>query len=222
VNVKGTKMVERKGIGVGKERGTLELYPTIQAQPETPPPQVCLDWPFDGVIFFGDLNYRLDLPRLEIELLRDAMDINFDKAVRGDKDRARATLVLENVLNYDQLRREMAASRVFTGFQEGDIEFLPTFKYDRQSDTFDSSTKLRPPAWTDRILYFVDTTAPPIKSDNTGVSTVQETAAPEGGDMPATGECHRGRPMLQLLTYKSVQARHSDHRPVVAKFQLNL
>ena len=31
------------------------------------------DWfnPFDACLFFGDLNYRLDLPRLEIESFHD-------------------------------------------------------------------------------------------------------------------------------------------------------
>jgi phosphatidylinositol-bisphosphatase len=175
-------------------------------------PPACLDWPFDGVIFFGDLNYRLDLPRLEIEMLRDDMEVVSSRTVKhGPAARAsRALNVLQNLLNYDQLRREMAASRVFTGFQEGQIDFLPTFKYDRESDVFDSSSKLRPPAWTDRVLYFVETAT---------------ATAPVNGaeDVAAVVDEHPGRaPMLELVDYKSITARHSDHRPVMAKFRLNL
>jgi hypothetical protein len=32
--------------------------------------------PFDGIIFMGDFNYRVDLPRLEIEVYKEAIDAN--------------------------------------------------------------------------------------------------------------------------------------------------
>ena len=32
--------------------------------------------PFDGIIFMGDFNYRVDLPRLEIEAYKEAIDAN--------------------------------------------------------------------------------------------------------------------------------------------------
>ena len=43
--------------------------------------------------------------------------------------------------------------RVFQGYSEGKILFQPTFKYDKGTNQFDSSSKYRPPAWTDRVLY---------------------------------------------------------------------
>lgn len=67
----------------------------------------------------------------------------------------------------------MRQGRVFAGYQEGDITFLPTYKYDNGTDVYDTryetcviilfnwpdnlgfmhSEKQRIPGWTDRILF---------------------------------------------------------------------
>lgn len=59
-------------------------------------------------------------------------------------------------------------NRAFQGYSEGKILFQPTFKYDRGSNQFDSSSKCRPPAWTDRVLYnMAAVRSPPIlQNDN--------------------------------------------------------
>ncbi|KAL7063578.1 hypothetical protein AAHC03_0343 [Spirometra sp. Aus1] len=43
--------------------------------------------------------------------------------------------------------------QIFEGFEEGEISFLPTFKFDINSDSYDTSEKQRVPSYTDRILY---------------------------------------------------------------------
>ncbi len=42
--------------------------------------------------------------------------------------------------------------QVFHGFEEGEINFPPTYKYDTFSDDYDTSEKGRIPAYTDRVL----------------------------------------------------------------------
>jgi hypothetical protein len=53
----------------------------------------------------------------------------------------------------DQLRVEMELEHVFIDYQEPPINFMPTYKFDINTDSYDTSEKLRTPSWTDRILY---------------------------------------------------------------------
>jgi len=53
----------------------------------------------------------------------------------------------------DQFRRERTAKRAFAGFEEGDLLFPPTYKFDPGTDDWDTSEKARAPAWTDRVLW---------------------------------------------------------------------
>eukprot|EP00698_Gefionella_okellyi_P006764 TRINITY_DN1620_c0_g1_i2.p2 TRINITY_DN1620_c0_g1~~TRINITY_DN1620_c0_g1_i2.p2 ORF type:complete len:161 (+),score=28.41 TRINITY_DN1620_c0_g1_i2:571-1053(+) len=89
---------------------------------------------FDRVFWLGDLNYRVKASRRMADvLLKDGM--------------------LEVLIANDQLRLEMARGTVFVGFAEGDLTFLPTYKYDDDCDTYDTSAKMRVPSWTDRVLW---------------------------------------------------------------------
>jgi len=88
----------------------------------------------DFTVWMGDLNYRIDLARTEVV------------AAISEQDLAR----LEHK---DQLRQAQRSGRVARGFEEGPLAFAPTYKFDPQSDVYDSSKKARIPAWTDRILF---------------------------------------------------------------------
>lgn len=47
-----------------------------------------------------------------------------------------------------QLRQVMDAGIAFAGYQEGPLLFRPTYRYDLGTDTYDTSEKMRIPAWT--------------------------------------------------------------------------
>lgn len=86
------------------------------------------------VFVLGDLNYRIAMDRRDIEQLVSKRDYNA-------------------LLFWDQLRNEIKEESLFVGFQEGAINFPPTYKYDIGTKTFDTSEKARIPAYTDRIFY---------------------------------------------------------------------
>lgn len=87
------------------------------------------------IFFVGDLNYRIGGPYFTIKQLATAGKY-FD------------------MLEYDQLTTEKRAMNVFSGFNEEDIHFPPTYKFNKSSVTYDTSKKLRVPSFTDRILYY--------------------------------------------------------------------
>lgn len=62
---------------------------------------------------------------------------------------------IASLIPHDQLRIQQQSGKAFhDGWQEGEITFLPTYKYDVGSVArFDSSEKHRGPSWCDRILY---------------------------------------------------------------------
>lgn len=48
----------------------------------------------------------------------------------------------------DQLNFAMTSGTAFSGYIEGPIVFRPTYRYDVGTDNYDTSEKLRIPAWT--------------------------------------------------------------------------
>ncbi|CAG8561831.1 18417_t:CDS:10, partial [Acaulospora morrowiae] len=99
------------------------------------------------VIWLGDFNYRISLD--------------------NDKVRRLVATDFTKLLSEEQLIRENTMGRVFTDYIEGPITFPPTYKYDSNSDEYDTSEKQRIPAWTDRILY----------CDNRGIRQIGYTRA---------------------------------------------
>lgn len=88
----------------------------------------------DHVIWFGDLNYRINLPN---DQCRKLVDLG----------------AFDELLGEDQLNQEITNKGAFYGFKEGPIKFYPTYKFDKRTSNYDTSEKQRVPSWTDRIMY---------------------------------------------------------------------
>ncbi|CAA7034736.1 unnamed protein product [Microthlaspi erraticum] len=112
-------------------------FPKITKYPSCRAPERIVD--HDRVLWLGDLNYRVALTYEETRVLMEDND-------------------WDTLLEKDQLNMERGAGRVFSGFQEGQIFFAPTYKYTQNSDAYAGETtkskkKRRTPAWCDRILW---------------------------------------------------------------------
>lgn len=88
----------------------------------------------DHIIWLGDFNYRINLPNDTVRNLVSKND-------------------LKTLYECDQLTRSREIGAVFPGFNEAEIKFKPTYKYDNGTNNYDSSEKQRIPAWTDRVLF---------------------------------------------------------------------
>ncbi|EDQ87577.1 uncharacterized protein MONBRDRAFT_27082 [Monosiga brevicollis MX1] len=96
---------------------------------------------FHHVFFFGDLNYRINLP----------VNMVIDDAKRQQYTR---------LCQYDQLLMQRGSQKMFFGFEEGPIEFPPSYRYKRGTrDVYEyekqkaSGIKINVPSYTDRIMW---------------------------------------------------------------------
>ncbi|KAG5464676.1 hypothetical protein LSCM4_00116 [Leishmania orientalis] len=134
---------------------------------------------FDLTFFGGDLNYRINGTRKAIEYV-----IHQHRNIRSI------------LINNDQLSLERARGKVFQGFQEGNLLFRPTYKYEVSAgggvtlDAYNfSHKKKRLPAYCDRILF-------------------------------KKKMCSAARRVAIRLYTDVPNVRSSDHRPVVALFDV--
>lgn len=82
-------------------------------------------------------------------------ETNIEEEIDASMDPTSLQTTLSCLLPHDELHQQMKLRKAFhDGWQEGPINFLPTYKYDAGSvGVFDSSEKKRAPSWCDRILY---------------------------------------------------------------------
>jgi len=92
----------------------------------------------DYVFWMGDLNFRIN-------------DVSNPQTKMMIAQRHYTELV-----KHDQLQKAKLHGTIFKDFNEGSLDFDPTFKYDIGTDTYDTSSKHRKPAWCDRILWRVN------------------------------------------------------------------
>ncbi|KIL66111.1 hypothetical protein M378DRAFT_192118 [Amanita muscaria Koide BX008] len=126
----------------------------------------------DALFWLGDLNYRIDLPDIDIrEILSSKIWENKDGIMQ----------------EHDQLIKSRRTGKAFTNFHEAQIRFPPTYRFTPGILT-DGYNSKRKPAWTDRILLLA---GPTVK--------------------------------IRQLSYSNhPKITMSDHRPVLADFEINV
>ncbi|KAM3868846.1 inositol polyphosphate 5-phosphatase K [Diretmus argenteus] len=154
------------------------------------------------VFWFGDLNFRIADHGMHF--------------LRSSINSERFNLLWQK----DQLIMMKKKEPFLMEFEEGPLRFKPTYKFDRNSDTYDSSAlktwlglngKKRKPAWTDRILWRIKPKIPPSEEDDETAST-------------STDDGHDEYPMeVTQDNYTSDMSYGvSDHKPVIGTFSLEL
>lgn len=138
----------------------------------------------DLILWFGDMNFRIE--DLGLHYVQESIE-NRSYTDLWQKDQ------LSTAKRCDPLLRE---------FQEGPLLFPPTYKFDKNSNNYDTSEKKRKPAWTDRILWRLK----------------RQPSA--GSHTPRLPDPHF---YLSLKSYIShMMYTISDHKPVTGTFDLEL
>ncbi|XP_074496341.1 inositol polyphosphate 5-phosphatase K-like isoform X1 [Sebastes fasciatus] len=160
------------------------------------------------VFWFGDLNFRIH-----------DHGMHFVRTCINDQT---YNLLWSN----DQLTMMKKKEQMLQEFEEGPLDFQPTYKFDLNSDTYDSrlyrtwfgfNGKKRKPAWTDRILWRLRPNAPPPdeRDDNrVGLDAKNVGHVEEDEEYPLK--------IRQDLYTSNMEYVISDHKPVVSVFTLEL
>ncbi|XP_059186552.1 inositol polyphosphate 5-phosphatase Ka isoform X2 [Centropristis striata] len=147
------------------------------------------------VFWFGDLNFRIQDHGMHF--------------VRSCINNQTYNLLWSN----DQLTMMKKKEQMLQEFDEGPLDFQPTYKFDLNSDTYDSSGKKRKPAWTDRILWRLRPKAPP-PDELDGADVKKVGHVEEDEEYPLK--------IRQDLYTSNMEYSISDHKPVISIFTLEL
>ncbi|XP_028276158.1 inositol polyphosphate 5-phosphatase K isoform X2 [Parambassis ranga] len=151
------------------------------------------------VFWFGDLNFRIQDHGMHF--------------VRTCINNQSYHLLWRN----DQLLMMRKKEQMLQEFEEGPLDFQPTYKFDLNSDTYDSSGKKRKPAWTDRILWRLrpKVSLPDEQDENKcGLDTKMIKQLEEDEEYPLK--------IRQDLYTSNMEYGISDHKPVIGVFTLEL
>ncbi|XP_061746392.1 inositol polyphosphate 5-phosphatase K isoform X1 [Nerophis ophidion] len=154
------------------------------------------------VFWFGDLNFRIADHGLHF--------------LRSSINGGRVNLLWAK----DQLISMKKKEAFLQEFEEGPLNFKPTYKFGRNSDAYDISApkswwafngKKRKPAWTDRILWRIKPKNVPLDDDDDKASASTEDDLDE---YPLV--------VSQDKYTSDMSYGVSDHKPVMASFSLEL
>lgn len=104
------------------------------------------------MVWIADTNYRVELDNDIVRCL--AEDDDLDALVASDQaSRAFYSLSdLHLIASFIKLKNAIDAGAAFVGYEEGPLLFRPTYRYDVGTDVYDTSEKMRIPAWTGRYI----------------------------------------------------------------------
>ncbi|XP_056139981.1 inositol polyphosphate 5-phosphatase Ka [Lampris incognitus] len=151
------------------------------------------------LFWFGDLNFRIQDHGMHF--LRTCIN-NQNYSLLWSKD---------------QLTMMKKKEPMLQEFEEGSLNFQPTYKFDLNANTYDSSGKKRKPAWTDRILWRLRSEAPTTeekdKDKDPGLAE-KLNQQEEAEEYPLK---------IRQDSYTSIMEYGiSDHKPVLGIFTLEL
>ncbi|KAI4902334.1 hypothetical protein NFI96_001262 [Prochilodus magdalenae] len=154
------------------------------------------------VFWFGDLNFRIEDHGMHF--IRNCITSkNFNLLWSKDQ----LTMMKKKVAKLQQ-------------FDEGPLDFQPTFKFDLNSDKYDSSGKQRKPAWCDRILWRVKPGPPPPEDI---FEEDDDDAAKEKKKLLLEDLMEKYPMKVVQDSYTSnMEYGISDHKPVIGIFRLEL
>lgn len=142
----------------------------------------------DVCFWIGDLNYRIQLP--------------VDRVMKLIEDKN-----WKELYRYDQLENVRISGEAFQGFEEGELDFAPTYQYARDNNEYakkeNENQVSRTPSWTDRVLW------------RDRIRTAPRTVPSDR--QHANEQTGRG---IKLNLYRRHEIFSSDHRPVSAEFSL--
>jgi hypothetical protein len=104
-------------------------------------------------VVLGNLNFHIDLPenkireaitKNNIQLLRE-----HDEFLKMRKVAEQPDFLYENALNIYDVLKSKSFGQMVSLLNEGEITFLPSYKYQLNSQTFDSKR----PSYVDRVFY---------------------------------------------------------------------
>ncbi|KAE8268536.1 hypothetical protein A4X09_0g3804 [Tilletia walkeri] len=189
----------------------------------------------DFVFFLGDLNWRLDdVPTDEVRRRASAGQfrtlVGFDGLVRDRVWEARRRKLDfgkggDAASPFTQTNEDEGGpgSNPLRTFEEGKVDgFAPTYKYDVGTDVWDSSEKMRSPAWCDRVLWRVSPSLVDAVLKRKKEREEEEVAMGGGKkddekEKAAVGGEGGSLSLVRLLEYDSVPSiKLSDHKPVRA------
>ena len=154
---------------------------------------------YDYLIFVGDLNYRITLSYDETLKLINSNQIG-------------------QLLGKDQLRITMANDKEIGTLKEPPLQFMPTYKFDKNSAVYDTSQKRRVPSWTDRILVKRAPKRLAIGTLQNLTLDVHQTPQYNFPQMPKCVAFRRG--VCQFSDHRSVTLSYVFKIPIVNKDKL--